>query len=181
MDSKTPQEIAVEEGLRLYALDIRMSDAEEEEMFRLGIGWLPAPEERESCGTFVARCFRVAGMRPDVLKYAMASTRRLAAWAAGKKISGKWTPPPTMDRRRISIDEVRAGDIICVRTRKVNPLDVGDHICLVLEVTAAGFVTLEYNATTTGPDGTRRKGLGKNLRPRSSVMRAYRVTRADLA
>lgn len=177
-ETKSPAERAVEEAQRLHALNILMSDAEEEEMFRLGIGWLPPNGQRQACGTFVARCYAAAGMRADVRKYALASTYRLSVWGDGR-VLGTWRPPVASVSRAVKVAEAQRGDILCVRTSggKV----YGDHVCLARgPLSSIGeYVTYEYNATTIGPDGKRRRGMGSNVRKLEDVRRVYRPAPED--
>lgn len=171
----TPAEIALAEAERLHAAVVRMSAAEVDEMFMAGIGWIP--DNRQSCGTYVARCYAPAGLRADVRKYGLPSTYRLDRFGRGLKISGKWSPPVTAISRIVQPADIQRGDIVCIRTNRRLP--VGDHVTLCAGFDGKLVSTFEYNASGLLGNGQTGRGVVTNKRPIAVVVKVYRLQPED--
>lgn len=172
-------EVALAEASALHKRVIRMSPAEVEEMFMRGVGWLPPAGQRKGCGTFAARVYAQAGLRADVRKYAMASTRRLYRFARGLTISGKWTPPKTAVSRIVDPKDTQRGDIVIIRTSQ--GLVEGDHVTVATDFDGKAVGTVEYNASGKLGNGQVGRGVVVNRRPIEKVAWVYRLQDEDFA
>jgi len=149
-----------------------------------GLGW-DAPAYQQDgdfawCGAFVARAWRVAGLRMDLRRTCFATPDRLDAY--GRHLDWKdRTPDPKVSiapRRWLQLDQhasprdamfstedpPREGDVLLVGGTKSAH---GSHVCLVesYDLSAGTFTTLEGHATGTAPTGRRIDGVVRTRRP----------------
>jgi hypothetical protein len=110
-------------------------------------------------------------IHPRVAEYVLPSTYRL-------EHSGHWGAVPEADR--VTIDEMRRGDIITVATS--GRRDFGDHYAGVLSVDRDRRIveTLEANASGTLGDGRQGRGVIKRERSFDAIRRIRRFGKAQL-
>jgi hypothetical protein len=152
----------------------------------------------EWCGAFAAHCWEPF-IQPDLRQLYFPSTYRLdcyGRYVAGfqtpnaQAIAKKYSRPEVGARKHIrlthtsTVQEVnvfapRAGDILLVGTS--NGPAYGAHVTVIekWDPVARVFHTVEGNGTGVGPDGKRRQGVVKALRPLGSATpaRAYHALR----
>lgn len=143
----------------------------------------------EWCGAFAAHCWEPF-IQPDLRQLYFPSTYRLDCY--GRYLAGFQTPnaqgiakkypkPVAGERKYLrlshlsSVDEVndfspQAGDILLVGTS--NGPAYGSHVTLIekWDPQQKMFHTIEGNGTGLGPDGKRRQGVVKALRPLGVAM-----------
>jgi hypothetical protein len=152
----------------------------------------------EWCGAFAAHCWEPF-VQPDLRQLYFPSTYRLDCYGrymAGfqtpnaQAIAKKYSRPEVGARKHIRLthtstaEEVnvfapRAGDILLVGTS--NGPAYGAHVTVIerWDPTAKVFHTVEGNGTGVGPDGKRRQGVVKAVRPLGSTTptRTYHALR----
>lgn len=145
----------------------------------------------EWCGIFAAACWRVAGIKPELLATWFASTYRLFAWAHYRSFNSKANPKPPSGPYRVAVkltglraDQVntRAGDVLVVGDGSP---EYGDHITIVKSYADGVFATISGNGGGVGPDGKHREGVvARDFQLTGTGYRAlwlYRPAVGDLA
>lgn len=120
----------------------------------------------EWCGAFLAKCARVAGFDPKLLKTWFPSTYRLWALHNYRPFDEKNpNKKPAAGPYRISIKVdgklpdgfvMPPGATVIVGDGQPS---VGDHVTVGKRVTATGIETVSGNGGGTGPDGKHREGV----------------------
>lgn len=123
------------------------------------------------CGAFAAWCWRAAGLRAYLRDKSLASTKRLWKWA------------PRGNARRVARTDVRAGDLVIVRTTGDEPI-FGDHIVLAAAAPdpVTGWIAkwAGNDKNGIGPKGNRREGVVKGEVSPADFVWALRPLPEDL-
>lgn len=148
----------------------------------LGWGWegrYAGDGDFEWCGAFAARCWQAGGLSVLARRESWASCYRLQRWAKYRPISDRKPAPVEIEqlfespRLCVAFDErgvmpakleVRPGDVLIVGGVGTGP---GKHITIIerFDPSSGMFHTYEGNAGGTGPDGKRRQGIVRAVRP----------------
>lgn len=193
VDLEAAGRVALAEAQRLFASDIWDPPASDHrdvaERWRTaitdmiagdrGLGWTSEGRyagdgDYEWCGAFAASCWSRAGLPLATRKRSWSSCYRLQRWASCRPgADGAPNQPPKIGTRLcVALDEhsralpvgvvPQAGDVLIVGD---GVPAFGDHITLVESFDGRAFHTIEGNGTGTGPDGKRRQGVVRGVRP----------------
>lgn len=195
VDLAAAGELALAEARRLFALDVwdppRADRRPVAEGWRdvitgliasdRGLGWTwegryDGDGDYEWCGSFAAACWATAGLPLATRKRSWSSCLRLQRWASYRPgIDGRPELEPRAGEPRrlcVALTESsralpagvvpQAGDVLIVGGVGSGP---GKHITIVESFDGAAFHTIEGNGFGAGPDGRRRQGIVRAVRP----------------
>lgn len=151
-----------------------------------------ASGQLEWCGIFAGACWVRAGLDPAIARVWVESTYRLDAFARYEPIEGHPNPMPSqgeplrhitdLDARSTELPwDPQPGDILTI-----GPSGYGQHICVVdhFDREHRMFYTVEGNGVGLGPDGKKRWGVVRGMRPLGGsswhARRLIRLAASDL-